>query len=85
MRNRRTFAGAAALGFALAVSLAACGTDSGGDSGADSGEEAAEEQGGFVPPDIPMAEEVGDGEGSLSCSRGRATPRTAAPTSRSTG
>jgi putative spermidine/putrescine transport system substrate-binding protein len=66
MRNRRTFAGAAALGFALAVSLAACGTDSGGDSGADSGEEAAEEQGGFVPPDIPMAEEVGEGEGSLS-------------------
>ena len=66
MRNRRTFAGAAALGFALAVSLAACGTDSGGDSDADSGEEAAEEQGGFVPPDIPMAEEVGEGEGSLS-------------------
>ena len=67
MRNRRTFAGAAALGFALAVSLAACGTDSGGDSGADSGEEAAaEEQGGFTPPDIPMADELGDNEGALS-------------------
>ena len=66
MRNRRTFAGAAALGFALAVSLAACGTDSGGDSGADSGDEAAEEQGGFTPPDIPMATELGDNEGALS-------------------
>ena len=66
MRNRRTLAGAAALGFALAVSLAACGTDSGGDSGADSGDEAAEEQGGFTPPDIPMASELGDNEGALS-------------------
>jgi len=66
MRNRCTFAGAAALGFALAVSLAACGTDSGGDSGADSGDEAAEEQGGFTPPDVPMASELGDNEGALS-------------------
>jgi putative spermidine/putrescine transport system substrate-binding protein len=66
MRDRRTFAGAAALGFALAVSLAACGTDSGGDSGADSEEQAAEEQGGFTPPDIPMASELGDNEGALS-------------------
>ena len=86
MRNRRTFAGAAALGFALAVSLAACGTDSGGDSGADSGEEAAEEQGGFTPPDIPMAERGRRRRGRAErCWRGRGTPRTAAPTSRSTG
>jgi putative spermidine/putrescine transport system substrate-binding protein len=51
------------LGLAVAVSLAACGTDDGGD---DSSPEAAEEQGGFQPPDIPMAEELGDNEGSLS-------------------
>ena len=65
MRSRRTLAGAAALGLALAARLAACGTDDGGDSGDDGGQ-AAEEQGGFTPPDIPMAEELGDNEGALS-------------------
>ena len=69
MRTRkRPLAGAAArvivLGLALAVSLAACGTDDA--SEADGDGQAAEEQGAFIPPDIPMAEEVGEGEGSLS-------------------
>ena len=63
MRRKRTLAGVAALGLGLAVALAACGTED--DSGSDDGQ-AAEEQGGFTPPDIPMAEEVGEGEGSLS-------------------
>ena len=63
MRRKRTLAGVAALGLGLAVALAACGTED--DSGSDEGQ-AAEEQGGFTPPDIPMAEEVGEGEGSLS-------------------
>ena len=68
----------------LAVSLAACGTED--DGGGDDGGQAAEEQGGFVPPDIPMAEELGERRGlARRCSPGRATPRTAAPTSRSTG
>ncbi len=63
MRNIRTLASAAALGLALATALAACGTDGGDD---DSGGQAAEEQGGFTAPDVPMAEEVGEGEGTLS-------------------
>jgi putative spermidine/putrescine transport system substrate-binding protein len=65
MRRKRTLAGAAALGLALAVSLAACGTEDGGDDSGSDGQ-AAEEQGGFTPPDVPMAEELGDNEGSLS-------------------
>jgi putative spermidine/putrescine transport system substrate-binding protein len=64
MRRKRTLAGAAALGLAIAVSLAACGTEDGGDSSPTG--QADEEQGGFEPPDIPMAEELGDNEGSLS-------------------
>jgi putative spermidine/putrescine transport system substrate-binding protein len=64
MRSNRILAGAAALGMALAVSLAACGTDD--DSGGDGDGQAAEEQGGFTPPDIPMAEELGELEDSLS-------------------
>ncbi len=63
MRKIRTLAGTAALGLVLATALAACGTDDGGD---DSGGQAAEEQGGFTPPDVPMAEELGDNEGTLS-------------------
>jgi putative spermidine/putrescine transport system substrate-binding protein len=62
MRNIRTLARTAALALALATALAACGTDSGDDS---SGSQAAEEQGGFTPPDIPMAESLGDNEGAL--------------------
>ncbi len=53
----------------LALVAAGCGTeDSGGDDGGngDDATQAAEEQGGFVPPDLPMAEELGDNEGSLS-------------------
>ena len=50
-------AGVALLG------LAACGTSSGGD---EEGGSASEEQGGFTAPDLPMAEEVGDYEDSLS-------------------
>jgi putative spermidine/putrescine transport system substrate-binding protein len=63
MRRIRTLASTAALGLALATALAACGTDGGGD---DSGGEAAEEQGGFTAPDVPMAESLGDNEGTLS-------------------
>ena len=66
MRRKRTLAGAAALGLALAVSLAACGTEDAGDDDSGDGGQAAEEQGGFTPPDIPMAEELGEDEGALS-------------------
>jgi putative spermidine/putrescine transport system substrate-binding protein len=52
---------------AVAFSLAACGTDSGDDdSGSGDGTQAAEEQGGFVPPPIDMASELGDNEDALS-------------------
>jgi len=64
MRRMRNLAGTAAVGLVMAFSLAACGTES-DDSGEDTGQ-AGEEQGGFTPPEIPMAEEVGEGEGSLS-------------------
>ena len=66
MRNIRTLARTAAAGLAVAFALAACGTDSGDDSGGDDGAQAAEEQGGFTAPDVPMATELGDNEGSLS-------------------
>ncbi len=48
----------------LAVVAAGCGTTSGDDDSGDS-PTAAEEQGGFTAPDLPMADELGDGEGSL--------------------
>jgi putative spermidine/putrescine transport system substrate-binding protein len=65
-RTRRTLAGAAAL--VLAFALAACGTEDGGDGGDDGSADgqAAEEQGGFEAPDVPMAEELGENEGTLS-------------------
>ncbi|MBF4766717.1 ABC transporter substrate-binding protein [Nocardioides agariphilus] len=64
MRKKRTLAGTAAFGLALALSLAACGTeDAGDDSSPDS---ASEGPGGFVPPDIAMADSLGDNEGTLS-------------------
>ena len=54
MRRKRTLAGAAAMGLALAISrrLAACGTeDAGGDDSAgDGGTEAAEERAGSRRP-----------------------------------
>jgi putative spermidine/putrescine transport system substrate-binding protein len=65
MKKMRTLAGTAALGLAVALSLAACGTDSAGDSGTDEGQAAAE-QGGFTPPDIPVVDALGDNEGALS-------------------
>ncbi len=64
MRRKRTLAGAVAAGLALALSLAACGTEDGGDDSSPG--QAGEDQGGFTPPDIPMAEELGDNEGTLS-------------------
>ena len=64
MRRIRTLAGRRPSGFALAASLAACGTDDGERGDGDG--QAAEEQGGFVPPDLPMAEELGENEGTLS-------------------
>ena len=63
MRNIRTLASTAALGLALATALAACGTDAAATTAA---AQAAEEQGGFTPPDLPMAETLGDNEGALS-------------------
>jgi putative spermidine/putrescine transport system substrate-binding protein len=60
MRNNRlgrVLAGAAVL----ALVVAGCGTES-GDGGEDSGSESE----GFTAPDIPMAEELGDNEDSLS-------------------
>ena len=62
MRRIRTLAGTAAMGLALAVSLAACGSDGGDDSSPDA---AGEEQGGFTPPDIAMKESLGDMEGEV--------------------
>ena len=43
-------------GLALALALAACGTDSAATAAAR--RQAAEEQGGFTPPDIPMADDA---------------------------
>src|SRR4051794_8357776 len=65
MKKMRPLAGSAALGLAVALSLAACGTDSAGDSGSDQGQ-ASEQQGAFTPPDVPMASKLGDNEGALS-------------------
>src|SRR6476620_4157245 len=49
----------------LALALTGCGTSSGdGDDGG--GGTGSEAQGGFTAPDVPMAEELGDGEGSVS-------------------
>ena len=59
LRRARAAAGSAVL----LLALAACGTSSGGGSGSDDGDKAA---GGFTPPDVPMATELGDTEGSLS-------------------
>ena len=58
-RVARALVGAAVL----AVVVAGCGTESddGGGGGAGASEDA-----GFTPPDLPMAEEVGDMEGELS-------------------
>ena len=61
--TRLTRTGVAAA--ALALVAAGCGTTSG--DGGDGGDTpaAAEEQGGFVAPDLPMADALGDNEGSL--------------------
>jgi putative spermidine/putrescine transport system substrate-binding protein len=65
-RTRRT-AVAASVG-AVALIIAGCGTDSGGDSpgngggGSTTGNQAGNQ---FTPPDIPMIDQVGDGEGEL--------------------
>ena len=59
MRRARVVAGSVVL----LMALAACGTSSGGDTGGDTGEAGG---GGFTPPDIPMATELGDNEGTLS-------------------
>ncbi|MFN8189052.1 MAG: ABC transporter substrate-binding protein [Nocardioidaceae bacterium] len=59
MRRTRVAAGSVVL----LMALAACGTSSGGDTGGDTGEAGG---GGFTPPDVPMATELGDNEGTLS-------------------
>lgn len=65
---RRSTITRAATGAVLALALVGCGTSSGDDSGGGGGSGAtgSEEQGGFTAPDIPMAESLGDNEGSLS-------------------
>ncbi len=62
---RRSTITRAATGAALALVLAGCGTSSGDDDGG-GGATGSEEQGGFTAPDIPMAESLGDNEGSVS-------------------
>ena len=47
----------------LLVSAAGCGTDSGGDGDGGDGDTPGAE--GFTPPDVPMAEEIGDPEGQV--------------------
>lgn len=60
MRKMTTIAGACALGLVLA----ACGTtDGGGGGGGDAG--ATPEGGQFTPPDVPMQESLGKGEGEV--------------------
>jgi len=59
MRRARVVAGSVVL----LMALAACGTSSGGDTGGDKAEAGG---GGFTPPDVPMATELGDNEGALS-------------------
>ncbi len=63
---RRSTVARAATGVVLALALAGCGTSSGDDDGGGGAATGSEEQGGFTAPDIPMAESLGDGEGSLS-------------------
>ena len=66
---RRSTIARAATGAVLALALAGCGTSSGDDDsggGGGGGGTGSEEQGGFTAPDIPMAESLGDNEGSLS-------------------
>ena len=46
----------------LALALGGCGTSSGDGGGGATGSES---QGGFTAPDVPMTEELGDNEGSL--------------------
>jgi putative spermidine/putrescine transport system substrate-binding protein len=50
---------------AFALALTGCGTSSGDDSDND-GSSSTEEQGGFTAPDVPMADQVGEFEDSLS-------------------
>ena len=50
---------------AFALALTGCGTSSGDDSDND-GSSSSEEQGGFTAPDVPMADQVGEFEDSLS-------------------
>jgi putative spermidine/putrescine transport system substrate-binding protein len=57
----------ATVAAALALALTGCGTSSGDDDDTgDGGSAGSEQEGGFTAPDVPMAEELGDNEGSLS-------------------
>ena len=62
--KRTSMRAAAAATAVLALVLTGCGTSSGDGEG--SGTSGTEEQGAFTAPDVPMAEELGDTEGSLS-------------------
>ena len=59
--NRRTKGLTALAGAALLLAMASCGTDSGG------GDKSSGTPGekGFTPPDIPMAQSIGDMEGQV--------------------
>lgn len=59
-RSTRAALGAVATA-SLLVLTSACGTSSGGDGGSD----AAPGASGFTPPDVPMAESIGDPEGEV--------------------
>ena len=61
--TRLTRTGVAAA--VLAVVAAGCGTTSGDDGDSGDAPAAAEEQGGFVAPDLPMADALGDTESAL--------------------
>jgi putative spermidine/putrescine transport system substrate-binding protein len=62
---KRTSMLATAAATLLALVLSGCGTSS-GDGDDDGGDTGSEAQGGFTAPDIPMAEELGENEGTLS-------------------
>ena len=63
---KRTSMTAGTTAALLALALSGCGTSSGDDDEGGGGGSGAEAQGGFTAPDVPMAEELGETEGSVS-------------------
>jgi putative spermidine/putrescine transport system substrate-binding protein len=60
----RTFKGLAVTASVLLVAAAGCGTSSGGSDDGGGGDAAPGSEG-FTPPDVPMAESIGDPEGQV--------------------